>query len=419
MQSDFRCIKRFPPSESEHCFFPAPNTPTPQVTILDLNDNAPQFNQTSYLFSTRENQPISRVIGQVQADDADSQLYGHVTYGLGKDRDALRFRIDPESGLIRSSQSLDREQQARYVFRVLARDASSTSLSSNRPEMSHTRESLAGQRTGTATVTVLVEDVNDNWPVFISPNSTANTLAIAIDETLGHKLAYIHAEDADEGENALITYRIKAGNHQKYFGLDPTTGLLFLAGTPGTPISSVNRTNFGSLLTKLHQSSFHALTLEACDHGFDPKPKCTLFPNLKIHMNNVKDRSQQTKLTGTHLPVSENNDKILGISGKDLERYDPTNPVAHNIGFKGTWNRSSSHYNVNEVVIICLAVIFTVVLLTTLFLICIVRRRSLATFRLKKSCGKGIRCLYVVAYLLVFDCIASNNGADSMVIVDI
>ncbi|KAF6774140.1 hypothetical protein AHF37_06396 [Paragonimus kellicotti] len=194
--------------------------------ILDINDNCPQFSQPDYTFRILENQPESTQIGRVSATDVDSEDFGPIHYFLSNDLDALIFHMDQRTGSLRSRQVLDRERQARYVFRVLARDGN-TQIS-----QTAVKSIKDVQLTGTATVTVVVEDDNDNWPLFVSPNATANTLAIAVDETLGHRLAYVQATDADEGENALISYHILSGNTNGLFGLDKATGLLYLAGTP-------------------------------------------------------------------------------------------------------------------------------------------------------------------------------------------
>lgn len=56
---------------------------------------------------------------------------------------------------------------------------------------------------GTGTVTVLVEDVNDNVPVFTS--STFHT-TIAEDAPTGTDVLLVNSSDADVGINGVIRY---------------------------------------------------------------------------------------------------------------------------------------------------------------------------------------------------------------------
>ena len=56
--------------------------------------------------------------------------------------------MDPKSGMIRAAVTFDREQNPRLEFRVLATDAG------------------APLRTATATVTLTIEDRDDQAPVF-------------------------------------------------------------------------------------------------------------------------------------------------------------------------------------------------------------------------------------------------------------
>ncbi|CAL8095172.1 unnamed protein product [Calicophoron daubneyi] len=378
-------------------------TATVKIHIDDVNDNSPQFNQLDYSFHIPENQPRTTKIGQVYATDLDSDIHGPLGFYLSNDRDALAFRIDCKTGIIRSRQPLDREEQSRYVFRVLVRD----------------KNPLAGQdvsggtiqRTSTATVTVVVTDMNDNWPVFISPNATANTLAVAVDETLGHKLAYIHAEDKDEGDNGLVSYHIKSGNNNGLFGLDPTTGLLYLAGTPdkdpiGTHIieplhpkneSSTSGDSASGWSGRHFKPSFHLLAIEACDQGKDPEPRCTLFNNLKILVKNAPDRDSETVAKRErllNLRPSEMHDKdadaLTGHGGSNAihqqsEMHSVIGEVENGMIALGTNGSGDVRNHANEVIIICLSLVFAVVLLATLALICLARRRSLASFIQKRS----------------------------------
>jgi hypothetical protein len=63
-----------------------------------------------------------------------------------------RFRINGNTGAITTLQPLDYETQRTYYFLVLARD------------------SAVDSRTGTATITINVQDVQDSVPIFTETN---------------------------------------------------------------------------------------------------------------------------------------------------------------------------------------------------------------------------------------------------------
>lgn len=118
------------------------------LRVTDTNDCAPVFEQDMFLLSIPEDAPPGSSVVQLQARDADQGTNAVLRYSiLSSSRDSL-LSIHPETGLVTTSTVLDREAQAELWFLVVAADGGETPLSS------------------TATVTVLLEDVNDNEPVF-------------------------------------------------------------------------------------------------------------------------------------------------------------------------------------------------------------------------------------------------------------
>ncbi|XP_023933497.1 uncharacterized protein LOC106163341 [Lingula anatina] len=65
------------------------------LTLVDINDNAPIFNQTHYVFTMPAAAKSGYKIGSVYAKDMDSQSY--VTYSIS---DTVSFAIDSSTGLI-------------------------------------------------------------------------------------------------------------------------------------------------------------------------------------------------------------------------------------------------------------------------------------------------------------------------------
>lgn len=68
------------------------------VIIEDVNDHAPQFNQSDYSFEVSEGTSIRGKIGSVVATDRDSGPLGRVIYSIkGGDGDGV-FTIDGSTG---------------------------------------------------------------------------------------------------------------------------------------------------------------------------------------------------------------------------------------------------------------------------------------------------------------------------------
>lgn len=134
------------------------------VNIIDVNDNSPQFTQTTYVRSILENSPPGFSIETISATDPDSGDFGKdgIIYGMTGDGKNL-FQLDSRSGLVTvadcptpgSGNCIDFDQKRQYVLTVTARD-----------------ENGRG-RAGTTTLTINILDVNDNAPAFVNQNYTS------------------------------------------------------------------------------------------------------------------------------------------------------------------------------------------------------------------------------------------------------
>lgn len=118
------------------------------VRVSDTNDCHPLFEKDVYTISISEDVPQGSSIIQLQARDADNGVNSDVSYSILKSGRDSPVDIDPKSGLVTTAAMLDREREVEVWFLVVAVDGGEPALSS------------------TATVTVVVEDVNDNEPVF-------------------------------------------------------------------------------------------------------------------------------------------------------------------------------------------------------------------------------------------------------------
>ncbi len=181
---------------------------TLNLTLIDINDSAPEFTQPVFYFATYENQAIGTDIGSISATDPDSSN-DQIQFALDYiHAESTSFHINPHSGLITTRRVLDREYSALYTLVVVASNPGFEGLSSS------------------VTVSIHVADVNDNAPMITYPNPNNHTLQLPITARQGFVFAKIHAEDPDSGLNSRLVFSIAKGDVENLFDIDPHTGVL-------------------------------------------------------------------------------------------------------------------------------------------------------------------------------------------------
>lgn len=150
------------------------------IQVMDVNDNPPLFDQQAYRQTIPEVVYPGSFVLQVTARDKDQGPNGDVRYSLlkGKNSHSDWFSIDPVTGIITTATALDFESEPAPSVTVVATD-------SGRPPLS-----------STAKVDIVLQDVNDNTPVFssnfynasIKENTPAGTCFLEVRETLKFSL---------------------------------------------------------------------------------------------------------------------------------------------------------------------------------------------------------------------------------------
>ncbi|XP_055894231.1 protocadherin alpha-1-like isoform X2 [Biomphalaria glabrata] len=187
---------------------PLTSSATITVTVLDINDNSPVFRDSSLYGSVMENEDAHTSVMQVEAADIDEGENCRVTYSLTGGENPSMFSIDPNSGVISTLQSLDREVKQEYRLEVTATD-------NGQPVLSRT-----------ASVTIKVLDENDNPPKF---KKQAYFNSILENLPPGSPAGDVPAYDPDSSENGRFLFTILNGAGSEdgiFFSIDPDTGLI-------------------------------------------------------------------------------------------------------------------------------------------------------------------------------------------------
>uniref|UniRef100_G3N7U4 Cadherin, EGF LAG seven-pass G-type receptor 2 n=1 Tax=Gasterosteus aculeatus aculeatus TaxID=481459 RepID=G3N7U4_GASAC len=215
------------------------------MTILDVNDNNPEFTQKGYYMRLNEDAVVGTSVVTVSAVDQD--INSVVTYQISSGNTRNRFSITSQSGggLITLALPLDYKLERQYVLTVTASD---------------------GTRLDNAKVFVNVTDANTHRPVFQSSHYTVN---INEDRPVGTTVVLISATDEDTGENARITYYMDDSIPQ--FDIDPDTG----AVTTRMELDYEDQVSY-------------TLAITARDNGIPQKSDTTY---LEILVNDVNDNS--------------------------------------------------------------------------------------------------------------------------------
>lgn len=177
------------------------------ISILDINDNAPQFDMTLYNFSIAEHSSMGTLVGTVSASDNDIGVNAVVTYSIISGDPSGNFMISSNGDIQISSQTLDRETISQYTLTMRAEDGGNPLL------------------TALTTVLISILDINDNPPVFTQSTFSTTLLENSPPATVLSGVAILAEDREDIGANAEIVYLIHPDN-ATLFSIHPITGLL-------------------------------------------------------------------------------------------------------------------------------------------------------------------------------------------------
>ncbi|CAG9785684.1 unnamed protein product [Diatraea saccharalis] len=251
------------------------------ISIQDINDNPPTFLDSPYLAYVMENviPPNNGYIITIHAYDADSPPFNNQVRYFIKEGDADLFKINASSGQISLLRTLDREAEDVYTLSLVAMDTGSPPL------------------TGSGTVKIIVQDVNDNSPEFERQSYKAS-----IKENLppGTYILHPKASDKDLGNNAKIRYSL-LGDKSERFQIDPTTGVI-----------SSNAT-----LDREEWDIYYLIVMAQDSSTTDPR---TATANLTITIDDENDNTPifSKPVYETHISEqTKKGDFVFGVRAKD------------------------------------------------------------------------------------------------------
>jgi len=210
-------------------------TVTIQVDMIDVNDERPSFPNDPVMLTVAENSKIGVALWNFTAPDKDSGLNGIVHYHIvNRELTNDMFIINALTGTLYLQGPLDYEMAKSHMIVICATDQSID---------------VNSRLNSTVTAQIIVQDENDNAPVFVS----ASKISVYELEPVGSVVHTLSASDLDANDNGKVFYSIAYGNEQEYFELNGESGEL-------------------GLLKPLKREQVELITLNvtANDHGSPP-----------------------------------------------------------------------------------------------------------------------------------------------------
>uniref|UniRef100_A0A8C5K818 FAT atypical cadherin 1 n=1 Tax=Jaculus jaculus TaxID=51337 RepID=A0A8C5K818_JACJA len=211
-----------------------------EVEVIDVNENlyAPVFASFVEKGVVKEDVLVGSSVMTVSAHDEDLGRDGEIRYSIRDGSGVGVFRIDEETGVIETSDRLDRESTSHYWLTVYATDQGVVPLSSF------------------IEIYIEVEDVNDNAPQTSEPVYYPEVMENSPKDV---SVVQIEAFDPDSSSNDKLTYKITSGNPQGFFLMHPKIGLIT------TTSRKLDR----------EQQDEHILEVTVTDNGTPPKSTIT------------------------------------------------------------------------------------------------------------------------------------------------
>lgn len=235
-------------------FPPRPAFANFTISVSDVNEVGPIFDETTYTETIAENTASNTVVVTLVATDNDAMNQG-LTYLLHPSAPAnLPFTVLSDGRIVVSG-NIDFENTISYSFTVQVRDIPPHNMPF---------------RSATAQVTIAVTDENDSPPVFAGGPFTASVREV---ERNGYVIISFSTTDADSANNSAVIYSV--------------TGL---NGTPFCLVDSTIQVCDSSLLTSVEMEEVvYTFDIIATNPGSPQSQTTTQQTNIELILVNEFD----------------------------------------------------------------------------------------------------------------------------------
>lgn len=201
-----------------------------RVTLTDINDQKPEFNQTEYHAYIPENSPAKSFVYKAIATDKDSPKNAIIQYTITGGSGKEFFTIDPYTGVVYSKVTFDFEEQNLYHIIVTASNPDSPMLS-------------------TTKLTIHITGVNEFYPRFMQP---VFHFDVSESAEVGTSIGSIQATDKDSGDDGKVYYLLVGSSNDKGFSINADSGIMFVSRnldreTQSRVVLTVMAKNFGGI----------------------------------------------------------------------------------------------------------------------------------------------------------------------------
>ncbi|CAO2593782.1 Protocadherin alpha-C2 [Lemmus lemmus] len=252
-----------------------------QITVLDVNDNTPLFDQAVYRAQLVESTANGTLVTTLNASDADEGVNGEVVFSFGNDVSPdiqEKFKVDSISGEIRVIGDLDYEKIKSYEIQVKAVDKGTPPIH--------------------CTVLIEILDANDNAPELII---TSLSLPVPEDAAPGTVIALLSVKDEDLGSNGKVTCSMSSeGPFQLKASFDSYYRLLTDGPLDRERVAAYN------------------ITVTATDGGIPP---LTSQKTLQIEISDINDNPPSFLKDSYSIYIQENN--LPGVLLCTVQATDP------------------------------------------------------------------------------------------------
>ncbi|KAL8194376.1 UNVERIFIED_CONTAM: hypothetical protein K2H54_016398 [Gekko kuhli] len=237
-----------------------------KINVLDANDNFPEFTQSEYIVSLKENTPRDTLVLKVEARDLDFGSNAEITYSFHQVPEEISqlFYLHQTTGEITILGPIDYEKETSFDMDIKATDG--------------------GGLSGHCKVLVEIEDENDNAPEI---SVISITSPVAEDSPVDTSVMLFSVTDQDSGDNGRTSCSMEMN-------------LPFLLKST---LNNYYQLMIQSPLDREKVPEYN-VTITATDQG---SPRLTARRTIRVLISDINDNSPVFEKSKYEMQVWENN----------------------------------------------------------------------------------------------------------------